>query len=341
MMKRYFLALSASLWLANAIANTNILLQQNFETSTVPPSGWSIIDHDGDGKSWFLRTDGQTGYKLACSRSYESGALTPYNVITTSAIDLSGYTSSDRLRVLYYIAATGNTYYLEHYKLVVSSGNSISDIQSGTILHEETLTAAEKGWNLSHRKFSLSEFAGQSVYLSWVHYNCTDQDGLLLDNIYIYEGHDPVSNTPYTSWVVGSTADAIPTDFQAGLVLAGGGGDNNDAMRWMLNRAGGGDVVVLCASGTDGYNSYLYTSLGVTVNSVETILVNSRNAAEDPYVAQRVRNAEALFIAGGDQYDYYLYWKDTPLMEAINFLLNEKKATVGGASAGMAILGKA
>ncbi len=91
MMKRILLALSASLWLANAIANTNILLRQNFETSTVPPSGWSIIDHDGDGKNWFLRTDGQTGNKLACSRSYENGALALHNVITTSAIDLRGY----------------------------------------------------------------------------------------------------------------------------------------------------------------------------------------------------------------------------------------------------------
>lgn len=339
-MRNFILFCLTSLWFNTLMADTNILLQENFEAATIPPSGWSVVDHDGDGKNWFLRTHTTTGNKLASSRSYESGALTPHNLITTSAIDLSAYTVDDRLRVIYYIAATGSNYFLEHYKLVVSAGASFDDIQAGTIVYEETLTAAEKAWNLSLRNVSLSEFAGQTIYLSWVHFNCTNQDGLLLDNIYVFHGDDPVSATTYTSWLIGSSADVTPTGVQSGLVLAGGGGDNADAMKWMINRAAGGDVVVLRATGTDGYNNYLYTTLGIAVNSVETILVSSRAAAEDPYVAQQVRNAEALFIAGGDQYDYYQFWKDTPLMDAISYLINEKGVTVGGTSAGMAILGK-
>ena len=143
---------------------------------------------------------------------------------------------------------------------------------------------------------------------------------LLLDDIHLYQGADP-EEIPYTSWLVGSTDDLVTENHMPGIVLAGGGLDNDDAMKWFLNRADGGDVVVIRSSSTDGYNNYLYSSLGVTVNSVETILINSREAAEHPYVEEQIRNAEALFIAGGDQYDYYEFWKDTPVMDAINYLI--------------------
>ena len=144
----------------------------------------------------------------------------------------------------------------------------------------------------------------------------------------------------YTNWIVGDTADVQPGNIQPGIVLAGGGGDNDPAMQWMLSRAGGGDVVVIRASGSDGYNPYFYSELGIEVNSVETIRFESGIAADDPYVINRIRGAECLFIAGGDQFDYYSYWKDTPVEEAINYLIHEKGVTVGGSSAGMAILGQ-
>lgn len=145
----------------------------------------------------------------------------------------------------------------------------------------------------------------------------------------------------YTKWVTGDPADFVSTSYQGGAVLAGGGPDNDQAMAWMLQRAGGGDVVVLRASGSNGYNNYFFSQLGVSVHSVETIRFNDATAAFDPYVVQQIRNAEVLFIVGGDQYVYYQYWKDTPVEAAINYLIHEKGVTVGGTSAGMAILGKA
>ena len=333
-----FLIVYCSLY---ASGQTNTILFQDFETTPFPPTDWAIIDYDEDGKNWYQRTDSQTGNKLASSRSWESNvALTPHNLIITSQIDLSQFDASSRLRVSYKIAATGNSYFQEHYKLVLSTtGNEFQDIDSGVILLEETLTQLESGWNFKTRIINIDDYAGQELWLAWVHYNCTDQDGLLLDDIHVYEGDDP-DNIPYVSWLAGSAEDAITENHQPGIVLAGGGGDNSNAMTWFLNRADGGDVVVIRASGNDGYNNYLYSSLGLSVNSVETILINSVEAAQHPYVEQQIRNAEALFIAGGDQYDYYQYWKDTPVMDAINYLINEKGVVVGGTSAGMAILGK-
>ena len=135
-------------------------------------------------------------------------------------------------------------------------------------------------------------------------------------------------------------ANDVQTDHEFGLLLAGGGGDNDDAMRWLLQRAAGGDVVVLRASGSDGYNDYLFSELNVPVNSVTTLLFNGAYTDADSSYAQQIREAEAVFLAGGDQRDYVDYWRGTPIETAINYLLTEKRAAVGGTSAGMAILGQ-
>ena len=142
-----------------------------------------------------------------------------------------------------------------------------------------------------------------------------------------------------TTWITGDAAD-VTTRTSPGTLLAGGSTDVDEAMRWLLKKSGGGDVVVLRASGSDGYNTYLYSTLGETVNSVETILLNSNEWVNDEGVAQKIRNAEALFIAGGDQGKYVSYWKDSKVEEAINYLINTKKVPVGGTSAGCAILGQ-
>lgn len=141
-----------------------------------------------------------------------------------------------------------------------------------------------------------------------------------------------------TSWLTGDSAD-VTTTTTSGILLAGGSTDVAEAMRWLLRKAGGGDVVVLRASGADGYNQYLFSELGEPVNSVETLLLNSAFWANDEAVAQKIRHAEALFIAGGDQARYVNYWKDSKVEAAINYLINVKKAPVGGTSAGCAILG--
>src|SRR5699024_10200252 len=76
------------------------------------------------------------------------------------------------------------------------------------------------------------------------------------------------------------------------------------------------------------------------LNSVETLLIDSRAAANDDRVVETIENAEALFIAGGDQSDYMNFWRGTKTQDAINYLMNEKKVPVGGTSAGAAILGR-
>lgn len=135
---------------------------------------------------------------------------------------------------------------------------------------------------------------------------------------------------------VGSATDISPS-VSAGTVLMGGGADVDAAFTWMINKSGGGDFVVIRATGTNAYNSYIY-GLG-SANSVETFLINSRELANDSAVVQAVRKAEALFFAGGDQNDYIRFYRGTALGSALNYLANVKHIPVGGTSAGMAIQG--
>lgn len=142
----------------------------------------------------------------------------------------------------------------------------------------------------------------------------------------------------YTSFFTGDPADVSPTpDF--GICLMGGASENDNAMIWFLEKANGGDVLVLRASGSDGYNDYFFSELGVTINSVETIVINDAAAALDPYVLEQITNAEAIWFAGGDQYNYVSYFKDTLVAQLLTNHLIVKGGVIGGTSAGMAILG--
>ncbi|RBQ03443.1 cyanophycinase [Pedobacter miscanthi] len=149
-------------------------------------------------------------------------------------------------------------------------------------------------------------------------------------------GTPAVKRRPASIGIVGDSAN-VTKMVNGGMVLMGGGTDVDAAFKWMIERSGGGDVVVLRATGTDAYNPYI-NGLG-SVNSVETLLINSKELANNDTVANIIRNAEMVFIAGGDQSDYMKYWKGTKTEQALNYLLNDKKAPVGGTSAGCAILG--
>lgn len=150
--------------------------------------------------------------------------------------------------------------------------------------------------------------------------------------------HTALAGKPYQHFLTGDGSNAVlPKPAFPSLVLMGGGPDVDAAFKWMIQKSGGGNFVVIRATGTDAYNPYIYDMGGV--RSVETLIIPSRTAASDPFVLERVRNAEAVFIAGGDQSDYMRYWKDTPLDTALQELAN-RNIPIGGTSAGLAVLGQ-
>ena len=146
------------------------------------------------------------------------------------------------------------------------------------------------------------------------------------------------TKTGFTSFIVGNPGDAQASpNLSPGLVLMGGGTDVDAAFQWMCQRAGGGDFVVIRTTGTDAYNPYIQ-QLCPQMDSVETIIITSVTGANSAYVSTQIQNAEALWIAGGDQSTYVDLWRGTAVQTGVNFLLNSKHAPVGGTSAGLAVL---
>jgi len=139
------------------------------------------------------------------------------------------------------------------------------------------------------------------------------------------------------TYVTGDPADAVVTPTGPALLLMGGGTDVDAAFAAWVPLIQGGDVVVLRTSGADGYNDYLHSEVGGT-NSVETMLVTSQTLANSDYVAERLANAEAIFMAGGDQATYVTAWKGTRVETEIEAAY-ARGAVIGGTSAGCAVLG--
>jgi len=136
---------------------------------------------------------------------------------------------------------------------------------------------------------------------------------------------------------VGDASDAQPQLAGPALVLMGGGPDVDDAFRWAQTVIGGGDVVVLRASGDDGYDAYL---AGLApFHSVQTVKLEPPASADAlAQAAAIVDRAELVFFAGGDQADY-VAWRGSPLVAAVQRVW-ARGGVVGGTSAGCAILGQ-
>ncbi len=128
-----------------------------------------------------------------------------------------------------------------------------------------------------------------------------------------------------------------------GILLAGGAESEKEgedaATKWFLKRAYYADYLVLRCGRIRGQAKWIVDNYKDLINSAAELSINSREAANNPEVVQYIKDADALYLAGGDQNKYEDYWEGTATEDAINYLINHKKVPVGGTSAGLAILG--
>jgi len=151
----------------------------------------------------------------------------------------------------------------------------------------------------------------------------------------IYQHGKPVDYLP---------CGAIPLSTRT-AVLMGGGIDVKDAYSWMISKMTQcddgsigrlGNFVVVRAGGNPSYDSYIY-KLG-PVASVVTLVVPTIETANDPALEPYIRNAGAIWLTGGDQGDYYNFWKGSLLERLISEQVKNLNIPIGGTSAGMMIL---
>ena len=190
---------------------------------------WSTIDNNNDGYGWeALGGFGNNGSSYsAASYSYVNGvgALTPDNWLVSPAIVVPATGSYD---LSWAVSASNNDYPEEHYAVYVATAKTVAAFTATTAVYEETLTAAQ--W--ATRTVSLAAYAGQTVYVAFRHYNCTDQFFMAIDDVTI-------------------TAGAAPQPTQYTLTVA----SNNTA--WGTVTGGGtyneGATVTLTATAATGY----------------------------------------------------------------------------------------
>ena len=122
------------------------------------------------------------------------------------------------------------------------------------------------------------------------------------------------------------------------LLIVGGGSEKNGANSWSTPAykwAGEGKRVAIIGTSTGSLAPYFKQQCGAAF--AKEFAINSRAAADDQIFFDTLMTYQTVFFRGGDQYDYYNYYKDTKLLDAVRQIYNEG-GTICGTSAGMHIL---
>lgn len=131
--------------------------------------------------------------------------------------------------------------------------------------------------------------------------------------------------------------------FPQGYICAVGGGSEgynswSDApYRWIVQKADSGKIIILGTSSATSWLPNYFMSFGADTAYNKTI--SSRSAANLQETYDEIITAKAIFIRGGDQWNYISLWKGTKLDTAINFVF-QNGGVVAGTSAGQAVLGE-
>jgi cyanophycinase len=146
-----------------------------------------------------------------------------------------------------------------------------------------------------------------------------------------------LAQSPAYRYIRAGEPSNIKAQSRPGYALMGGGTDLDVAFKFLCDRSGGGDFLVLRATGDDEYNPYLRGLCHL--NSVATLITPNRDAALDPFTSDAIKHASAIFIAGGDQANYINFWMGTPIQTALNDAIR-RGVPIGGTSAGLAVMGQ-
>lgn len=185
-MKKLLLSLSALLMTVSAI-NAQIYFHEYFDyvSGGLP---WTDIDGDGDGYKWqtidLQNNDGHG--RVARSQSYNAshGVLTPNNYFISPAIPLG----TTNLQLQFDVKGELSNFSQEHYAVYVTTANDTATINATTPVFEETLPAQMNTYVT--RTVDLSAYSGQTIYVTFRHFNITNMYSLLLDNVFVGKATD-------------------------------------------------------------------------------------------------------------------------------------------------------
>ena len=227
---------------------------------------WTLYDADGDGNNWAITDWSTQGPEIAefdnvlNSRSWTgaTGGLNPDNYVVSSAIDLTGAPSTGLQLAYAYGTIEGAPYHQETYDVYVTTSNTLSALQAATPIHTETL--ANPGTRETNT-IDMSAYAGQTVYLSFRHYNTFDMNVMIVDDIVI---RVPVDSDAIVNDMSLSRYSLTSEDNELTINITNNGGltINSLDINW--------------SDGTSDNTATIATSIapGATVNVAHPMMVN-------------------------------------------------------------------
>ena len=142
-------------------------------------TGWSGEDIDGDGSNWFYYSGGETfGFEPGRFYGSTSNSVTPDNALFTPAFFIPN--NADGLKLIMNVAASSATSYQESYAVYIQEEGVGSPYDN--LLFQETLSQGGAS-SVSEVEISIPNiYVNKSVKLIFRHYNCSNQDYLLMDD---------------------------------------------------------------------------------------------------------------------------------------------------------------
>ena len=122
------------------------------------------------------------------------------------------------------------------------------------------------------------------------------------------------------------------------LLLVGGGAEKNGASSWSTPAyrwAGEGKRVAIIGTSTGSLAPYFTQQCGASY--AKEFAIATRDSANSQVLYDTILTYQVLFFRGGDQTEYYDFYRNTKLQDAVINLYN-KGGTICGTSAGMHIL---
>lgn len=128
---------------------------------------------------------------------------------------------------------------------------------------------------------------------------------------------------------------------QGYVCAVGGGSEDYDSWSdapysWIVQKADSGKIIILGTSTATTWLPNYFTSLGADTAYNKTISSIAQADLQETY--DELITAKAIFIRGGDQWNYIRFWKGTKTDSALNYIF-QNGGVISGTSAGLAVLG--
>ena len=166
---------------------SQVVLNESFESTTFPPTGWTKKGGNLQNNTNWSR--GLSSLYVQLAHIGQAGAISesciyptnvsPNNWLITPALNIQ---IGDSLE--FFIKNSSSQYPSEHFELRISNSTNDTSSFSAPIYEHNFISTESSTW--LQKIFNLSQYAGQTIYIAFIHNKCFGQDMLFLDDVKVW-----------------------------------------------------------------------------------------------------------------------------------------------------------